>query len=225
MELILYEKNPGVATALRNGLAAHGNVCVRLGAFEDGQPFDGFVTAGNSFGLMDGGVDRAVVQYFGREIEERVQAVILDQYLGEQPVGSCLLIETGRIDRPYLAHAPIMRVPMNISGTDNVYLAFWSALLAIRRHNASSSGARVQKVASVGLGTGTGGMDPTEAALQMALAWRHLHEPPARITPGLARTRCDSTLGIAIGSPEWAAELRDAFSRPRAFSSRVVGQS
>src|SRR5262245_42261475 len=55
--------------------------------FEDLPRFDCFITAGNSFGQMDAGVDAAVVRFFGHELMERVQRHILDDYLGEQPVG------------------------------------------------------------------------------------------------------------------------------------------
>jgi hypothetical protein len=34
---------------------------------------------------------------------------------------------------------------------------------------------------------------------------------------------CASTLGVAIGSAQWASEIRDAFSRPREFASQVLG--
>lgn len=33
---------------------------------------------------------------------------------------------------------------------------------------------------------------------------------------------CGATLGVAIGSPAWATEIRSAFSRPREFSSGLI---
>jgi hypothetical protein len=36
---------------------------------------------------------------------------------------------------PFVAHAPTMRVPMNIQGTDHIYLALWASLTAVHRHN------------------------------------------------------------------------------------------
>ncbi len=36
---------------------------------------------------------------------------------------------------------------------------------------------------------------------------------------------CDSTLAIAIGSEDWAAQIRDAFADPRAFIARQVRPS
>src|SRR5207245_10854450 len=96
-------------------------------------------TAGNYFVVMDAGVDLEVLKFFGTQIQERIQKKILEDYCGEQPVGSAFLVETGRLDHPYVAHAPTMRIPMNISRTDHVYLATWATLLAVRHHNRTAA--------------------------------------------------------------------------------------
>ena len=70
------------------------------------------VSAANSFGLMDGGVDLAITRFFGVQLMERVQAHILQEYLGEQPIGTSFTIETGHPKHPFVAHTPTMRVPM-----------------------------------------------------------------------------------------------------------------
>jgi len=64
----------------------HPEVDVVCGRFEDLPVFDCVVTAGNSFGLMDAGMDLAVVRYFGTHVMELIQKCILEDYLGEQPV-------------------------------------------------------------------------------------------------------------------------------------------
>ena len=81
MKLTLVDINPSVCDALRSRFGAEPDVTVVQGGFEQLPVFDCFLTAGNSFALMDGGVDGAVVRYFGREIEAAVQAHILEQYL------------------------------------------------------------------------------------------------------------------------------------------------
>ena len=148
--------------------------------FEDLQPHDCFVTAGNAFGLMSAGIDAAVVQFFGEELMQRVQFRIMDEYLGEQPVGTAFVIETGHDAIPFIAHAPTMRVPGNIEGTANVYSATWAALLAIHAHNLASQ-RKIETAAFPALGTGFGGVPFDEAARQMAAAWRHYLEPPHRL--------------------------------------------
>jgi O-acetyl-ADP-ribose deacetylase (regulator of RNase III) len=81
------------------------------------------VSAANSFGLMDGGVDAAIAQFFGYALQERGQQRFLDEFLGEQLVVTSLIVETGHPKHPFIAHTPTMRVPMHIAHTDHVYVA------------------------------------------------------------------------------------------------------
>jgi O-acetyl-ADP-ribose deacetylase (regulator of RNase III) len=119
---------------------------------------------------------------------ELIQKQILDDYLGEQPVGTCIIVPTGYPSHPFVAHAPTMRVPMNIQGTDHVYLALWATLTAIHRHNRSES-LGINSIACPGLGTGTGGVNFSEAALQLYLAYKHYRHPPPLINPSMAQNR------------------------------------
>ena len=150
------------------------------------------VSAANSFGLMDGGVDLAIIRYFGLELMDAVQDRILKDFRGEQPVGTSFVIETGHDRHPYLAHTPTMRVPMAITRTDNVYLAMWAMMLAVERHNASGEGRRIETVACPGLGTATGRMPFDEAARQMSCAYRHFLSPPKAISWPYATGRQDA---------------------------------
>jgi len=131
------------------------------------------VSAGNSFGLMDGGVDAAIVKYFGPQLMERVQHKILTEYLGEQNLGSSFIIETKHHIHPFLAHTPTMRVPQNMSGHDTVYRAMWAMLLAVHKHNQSKPEKLIKIIACPGLGTLTAGVEPEDASRQMSLAYKH----------------------------------------------------
>lgn len=190
MRFILVDRNKDDADVLRWQFREHPEVEIVCGRFEDLPVFDCVVTAGNSFGLMDAGMDLAVVKYFGHHLMERIQKRILDEHLGEQPVGTCLIVRTELDARPYVAHAPTMRIPMNIQGTDNVYLALWATLTAVHRHNQVDP-RKIDTLACPALGTGTGGMDKVEASLQMRLAYEHFLNPPSVINPTFAQTRHD----------------------------------
>ncbi len=104
----------------------------------------------------------------------------MDEYLGEQPVGSAFVIATEDPALPYIAHAPTMRVPGSIAGTDKVYVATCAALLAVQSHN-QANGRKINTVAFPAMGTGFGGVPFSEAARQMAAAYRHYLEPPHRL--------------------------------------------
>src|ERR1700738_4995303 len=139
--------------AFRQRFAGLPGVRVIRGRFEDLEPHDCFVTAGNAFGLMTAGIDAAVVRRFGEALMKRVQQRILDQFFGEQPVGTAFIVPTEDPTLPFLAHAPTMRVPGSIAGTDKVYAATWAALLAIQAHNQTAD-RKIEVAALPALGTG-----------------------------------------------------------------------
>jgi O-acetyl-ADP-ribose deacetylase (regulator of RNase III) len=155
-------------------------VNVVRGRFEDLDPHDCFVTAGNAFGIMTAGIDAAVVHRLGEDLMRRVQQHIMDRFFGEQPVGTAFIIPTGHPSIPYLAHSPTMRVPGSIEGTDKVYCATWAALMAIHAHNRGAD-RPIEVAAMPAMGTGFGGVPFGEAARQMAAAYRHYLEPPHRL--------------------------------------------
>jgi O-acetyl-ADP-ribose deacetylase (regulator of RNase III) len=178
--LWLVHPEPAMCAAFNARFADLPNVRVVQGRLEDLEPHDCFVTAGNAFGLMTAGIDAAVARYFGEDVVQAVQHRILDQFLGEQPVGTAFLIPTGHAAIPFLVHAPTMRVPGSIAGTDKVYSATWAALLAVYAHNVASE-SKIEVVALPAMGTGFGGVPFDEAARQMAAAYRHYLEPPHRL--------------------------------------------
>ena len=181
LRLILVDPNPAFCSALALCFQGFSQCEIVTGYFEDLPEFDCMVSAANSFGLMDGGIDAAIIAFFGEQLQKRVQKRILEEYLGEQPVGTSFVIETNHPRHPYLAHTPTMRIPMPIGRTDYVYLAMWAMLLAVRKHNREAEH-KIHTVACPGLGTGIGTMEFSEAARQMSLAYKHFLEPPRHIT-------------------------------------------
>ncbi len=179
-ELWLVHPDEDKCEAFRTRFDGLPSVRVIQARFEDLGPHDCFVTAGNSFGMMTAGIDAAVVNVFGDVLLPRVQQRILDQYFGEQPVGTAFVVPTDHANVPFVCHAPTMRVPGSIEGTDKVYVATWAALLAIQTHNRESD-QMIEVGAFPAMGTGFGGMPGSEAARQMAAAYRHFCEPPHRI--------------------------------------------
>jgi O-acetyl-ADP-ribose deacetylase (regulator of RNase III) len=188
LQLILVDPQPALSVAWRKYFSDLPNVEIITGRFETLPAFDCMVSAANSFGLMDGGVDAAITRFFGDDLVSRVQRRILEEHLGEQSVGTSMIVTTGHPRHPFLAHTPTMRTPMDIVRTDNVYLAMWAMLLAVRLHNQRSD-RPIHSVACPGLGTATGRMPFAEAARQMSLAYRHFLSPPDVIDWSLATDR------------------------------------
>jgi O-acetyl-ADP-ribose deacetylase (regulator of RNase III) len=177
LKLILVAPKQALCDAFRERFKDLPNVEVINGKFEQLPVYDCMVSAANSFALMDGGVDAAIIQFFGYELQERVQKRIIDEFLGEQLVGTSIIVETNHPKHPFIAHTPTRRVPMDIAHTDHVYLAMWAMLLAVRQHNLKSE-KQINVVACPGLGTATGQVPYRQAARQMALVYEHFLNPP-----------------------------------------------
>ncbi len=135
---------------------------------------DTLVSPANSFADMGGGVDKVIDDYFGGAAQEKAAACFREAFFGELPVGMALAIPmpSGKRFR-HLICSPTMRIPGEISGTINVYLAMRAILVVAHRHNQRSAG-QIQHIAMPGLGTGVGGMDPGIAAEQMRKAYDNI---------------------------------------------------
>ncbi|MGI4867052.1 MAG: macro domain-containing protein [Janthinobacterium lividum] len=192
-KLVLVDPNAALCEAWATAFRSYPEVEIVNGRFEQIPVFDCMVSAANSFGLMDGGVDLAITNYFGQALQARVQQVILARYTGEQPVGTSFIIETGHSAHPFLAHTPTMRVPMPIADTDHVYLAMKAMLQAVQDFNAA--GERIQTVVCPDLGTATGRVPAAEAARQMALAYHYYRHPPQSLNWNAAAARHRSIVG------------------------------
>jgi O-acetyl-ADP-ribose deacetylase (regulator of RNase III) len=188
LQLILVAPNPLLFKAFQEYFAYFPNVKLVNESFEWLSEFDCLVSPANSFGMMDGGMDAAIIKFFGLALEKRVQQRILEDYLGEQPVGTSFIVETEHPKHPYLAHTPTMRVPMTIDGTDIPYTAMWAMLLAVRQYNRNVD-RPINTIACPGLGTGIGRVPYREAARQMSLAYDHFLYPPKSIDTFVAASR------------------------------------
>ena len=198
MRLIFVDPNPAFCQAIKDYFDELPDVEIIPGRFEQLAEFDCMVSPANSFGLMDGGVDYAIIRFFGHDLMQRVQQHIIEEFRGEQPVGTSFIIETNHPKRPFLAHTPTMRVPMKIAHTDNVYKAMWALLLAVHHHNKRSE-QKINSIACPGLGTGTGHVPYRQAARQMSLAYRNFLNPPKYIDWAFADKR---QLEIRYGGDE-----------------------
>ena len=180
IDLWLIHPEAEMCAAFRTGFAGLPRVSVIQSRFEDLPPHDCFVTAANSFGIMNAGIDAAVVQFHGEALMQRLQHRILDEFLGEQPIGTSLIEPTGNPAYPYVAHSPTMRVPGSIAGTDKVYAATWASLIAVYQFNVRNNRV-INTVVFPAMGAGFGGVPFTEVARQMSVAYRHYLQPPPRM--------------------------------------------
>ena len=131
---------------------------------------DAIVSPANSFGFMDGGLDYALSERFGWDLEKKLQQQIKELPEGELLVGQAILIDTCDNDIPFLISAPTMRIPtnFNIDTSINAYLAMKAILIK------AESDSRIMTVAIPGLCTGVGRMQPIIASRQMYQAYKEI---------------------------------------------------
>ena len=187
-KLILSAINEDLFEAFKKYFAQFPEVEVVFSPFEQVK-FDCVVSAANSFGLMDGGVDQCITDYFGIQMMKRVQEKIIKEYYGEQPVGTSMIVRgNGNIQEKnkYVAHTPTMRIPMDINKTSYVYMAMKAMLIAVEKHNNNLNGnsddTQIDIVVCPGLGTNAGRVPAEEAAKMMSLALHHFLNPPSAIS-------------------------------------------
>lgn len=173
MEIILADLNKAVTRAWENEFAASKNIAIHRGSIFELQ-CDAIVSPANSFGFMDGGLDLKISEFFGWQIQARLQELIKTEHHGELLVGAAQIVNTGHPKIPYLISAPTMRVPMVLGAeTVNVYLATRAVMLLVGFGiliDGTPIKDIVKTVAIPGMGTGVGRVPPSVCARQMRQA-------------------------------------------------------
>lgn len=169
LRVSLYDRSEGMADAWLRAFGDVGAVeIVRDDVFK--LRCDALVSPANSFGDMDGGLDKAIDDFFRGGAQPRVKRAIAEHFYGELPVGAALVVVTEDRRFPFLVVAPTMRVPSLVPNTPNAYLAMRAALAAVLRYSEAHPG-RIRSLAVPGLCTGVGGMAHALAAEQMRAAY------------------------------------------------------
>lgn len=120
MKIILLDNNPEMISAWKNSnLAELSDLEIVEADFceymkDHNEDIDIIVSPANAFGLMDGGYDGAITKFFGRNLMEKVQKKILEEYGGEQIIGTSISVQIPSDREKYIIHTPTMRWPEEI---------------------------------------------------------------------------------------------------------------
>lgn len=175
LKLILVDPRPLICKTYTEYFGDLPNVEIVNSHFEDLPFFDAIVTAASKLtDIVD--IDAKILRFFGENLIKLLQQHIQTEYLGEQPIGTALIVETNHALHPFLIHTPSLRMPISEAGKNCIYQATWSTLLAINKHNhlhRQDLDKQINIVAFPGLGFGNSELTILEAAKQMSLAYKN----------------------------------------------------
>ena len=107
------------------------------------------------------------------KLQERVQQYIIDNFYGEQPVGTSFIIETNK-DNQYLIHTPTMRTPEEILDARIIYQCMRTTLIVAKQNN-------IKSILIPMFGASTGNVKPQVVAKMMYKAYEQINNPPKKI--------------------------------------------
>lgn len=141
---------------------------------------DAVVCPGNTFGIMSGGLDKAIADLLPH-VDVCVKAKVAARPVGEVPVGSCVRCSPmdyaspdlpGKGTRlPTVLYVPTMRLPAPLqAGTDVPYQAMAATLFAVQERNYRGSRGGISSFLVPLFGAGTGSIPAQVVLKQMLLA-------------------------------------------------------
>ena len=158
MKITLFDANADMVAAWEKTFAGIPDVEIMHCDLTDLPRHEALVTAGNCFAVMTGGIDLAVRELMGYELQDALQNYILSL---ARPlfVGEVILVKFEEDDAPFgsVIYAPTMHSPRPIGSTE-VFGATYAALTSAI-HNG------LRQIAIPGMGTGVGKV-PVDLAAQ-----------------------------------------------------------
>lgn len=107
------------------------------------------------------------------QLQNRIQQYILDNFYGEQPVGTSFIIKANDKGQS-LIHTPSMRVPQKIKDESVIYQCMRSTLICAKQNN-------VKSIVIPLFGGGCGKVAPSIIAKMMNLAYVQINNPPQKL--------------------------------------------
>ena len=134
----------------------------------DKDEVDAIVAPANSFGLMTGGYDKAIIDYLGPQAQTNVLTMLNIVYNGYQPIGTCLAVPFYKY---FILHTPTMRKPEEIIDPRVIFDCMYSCLVEAEKHNCKS-------ILIPAFGGLTGKVPKETIAHLMRMAYERLINPP-----------------------------------------------
>lgn len=127
MKITFFDANIQVCKALSTEFDDFDDITVETSLLEELKPHDCLVTAGNSYGIMNGGIDLCVREMIGLQFQDILQWFIVEKYNGILPVGCNIVINCDTIKFSKVIYAPTMVKPSLITPND-ISVVFYNIL-------------------------------------------------------------------------------------------------
>ena len=105
--------------------------------FMDTHDIECVVSPANAWGIMSGGYDLAITNYYGDALQRSVQKYINHNLYGEQPVGTSIILDIPKT-RQKLIHTPTMQISIPIKDSFVVYQCMRTTLMTALDNNIKS---------------------------------------------------------------------------------------
>ena len=148
-------------------------VCDDFDRFMNSHEVECVVSPANAYGLMDGGYDLAIIDYFSEELSQKVQQYLLENMCGEQIVGTSIIVDIN--EKQKLIHTPTMRVPSIIKDPMIIYYCMRSCLLLAKKNN-------IESIVIPAFGGACGNVKYSIIAKMMFSAYHQVNNPPKEIS-------------------------------------------
>lgn len=162
MRIYLLDNNPVITAAWAQYFQGEKDIVIINSDFNDFMKkykVDCVVSPGNSKGVMNGGYDWAITEYFGPQLTQNVQEYILKHYHGIQQIGSAFIINIPKTKKK-LIHCPTMIRPSIIKNTKVVKDCMFATLVEADKHN-------IKSIVIPAFGGATGKVNPNDVAKLM----------------------------------------------------------
>jgi O-acetyl-ADP-ribose deacetylase (regulator of RNase III) len=201
---LFFDTKYDLISTLESKLSRFSNVWFSVGKIEDlitTEKMDAIVSPANSFGFMDGGIDRNYMLLFPG-IEEKVKdniekiGVLNSANRKHMPIGSAFYVSVYSPPCPvkWLISAPTMYLPQNIEGTRNVYFAM-TAILELTKDWTPEL-----VVAIPGLGTGIGEISSDSHAQQIYEAMTDFQKGKKMLDPSIKEYKYGNCYVLSRGA-------------------------
>lgn len=176
MKLIFVSFNKEFIDAIREAFRGVSDIEYHTGDILD-LSVDGraFVSAANSIGFMDSGIDfvlsRTMFPGVEKEVKDKIKTLNKETLIGRPylPIGSSIVVPTQYLTT-CLISAPTMFLPHDVSMTNNAYHAFMSVLCVFNKYT-NKVCREIDTIVCTSLCCGWGKMSPKTSAEQIYNAY------------------------------------------------------